>query len=88
MQRNIVNTNRTYALLSPAPISPDGKAGSATNALKDGLRASSLYLLNGESQADLDNLRDSLEAEFKPRSAFQHLLFQQLLGWQIRYLRA
>jgi hypothetical protein len=80
--------NRANAQHSTGPRSTEGKARAAANALKHGLRAHNLYLLRNESPEELENLRQALTAEFRPHTASQHLVLQQLIAFQIRYLRA
>jgi hypothetical protein len=80
--------NRANAQHSTGPRSAEGKARAAANALKHGLRAHNLYLLRNESPDELEALRQSLTAEFRPHTPSQHLLLQQLIAFQIRYLRA
>ena len=79
--------NRLNAQKSTGPASPEGKAASSMNRLRDGLYASTVILPN-ENQAEFDQLHRRNEELFEPQEAAHHLLVDQLTVAQWKMLRA
>lgn len=80
-------TSRENAKKSPGPKSTRGKKNSSMNAAKHGLAATSV-LLPGESKEDFIELKAALNREYKPKTATQKLLSQQLVVAAWRIVRA
>lgn len=79
--------NRHNAMKSTGPKTTGGKASVSRNALKHGLRASTMALLHDEDPKALDELRDALGSELRPSTALQHALFDLLVGKLWRLMR-
>jgi hypothetical protein len=58
--------NRANATLSTGPRTQEGKAASSRNSLSHGLCSTRLVVFLWESQQDLDHLRASFHARFRP----------------------
>ena len=80
-----IDANRANAQLSTGPVTAAGKEISSRNALKHGLYAKS-PIIPGESPAGYSDLRDQIISEFRPQSAEQFLLCEQLIDaiWRDR----
>lgn len=67
------------------PVTPEGKACAARNAIRHGLRARTFALLPGEDEAAFAALRDGLIATFSPIDTFEAELVRQLAAafWQV-----
>lgn len=67
------------------PVTPEGKALTARNALRHGLRSRTFALLPGEDEAAFAALLDGLTATFSPVDAFEAELVRQLAAalWQV-----
>lgn len=83
----IIERNRKNAQNSTGPKSIVGKAVSSQNRLAHGLCAKSL-LIAGESEADFDQLRQTVTEAYQPVSAEERLLTGQLAQALWRYNRA
>src|SRR5262249_52932386 len=79
--------NRLNAQKSTGPKTPEGRAAVRLNGVKHGLTAETL-VLKGESQADYNNLLDSLEAEHQPATPTEEALVVQLAmaAWRLQRL--
>jgi hypothetical protein len=73
---------------SRGPKTAEGKARSAQNALKHGLRAQKLVLLADEDMAEFQALEEALRAELAPEGALQELLLARVALAAWRMLRA
>ncbi len=71
---------------SHGPVTPEGKARSAMNALRHGLTASTL-LLPSEDHEHYETLRDQYYARFDPADEFEADLVDQLLAHRWGMLR-
>jgi hypothetical protein len=76
--------NRRNARKSTGPKTPEGKAKSSMNALRHGLRASTI-LIRGEKPEDFDRLRAGLQDHYQPQNpAEQHLVDQAVIAqWKL-----
>ncbi len=70
------------------PSTPEGKARSAMNALKHGLRARSFGLLPGESQAEWAEHLGDLRASYRPQDAGEEKLVAGMAAAQWLEIRA
>lgn len=77
--------NRANAQHSTGPRTDEGKARSAMNAVRHGLAARA-SLLPGEDVAELQQLADEMQADFRPRSAIERELVGRVvsLTWRLR----
>ncbi len=73
-----IEAARQNGARSRGPVSPEGKARAARNALKHGLAAIKHLVLDDEDQAELDALTESLMAEIGPTSEVEARLVQRL----------
>lgn len=71
---------------STGPVTPEGKARSALNAVRHGLRSRTFWLLPEEDPAELAALRTSLLAELRPLGAAQLELAETVVEcwWRLR----
>ncbi len=81
--------NRRNAQRSTGPRSPEGKARVRTNALKHGLLAREVLVLEGdgaETRADFDALLADLVAELQPRGVIEETLVERIATgyWRLR----
>ena len=78
-------TSRINGSKSQGPVTPEGKAKSAQNALKHGL-SSSRVVLPGESQEAFDQLEASLLDTLKPATDFERELVREMTSarWRLR----
>jgi len=78
-------TSRANGALSRGPVTPEGKARSALNALGHGLSAKRV-VLSSESKDGFNRLRDAFVVEFAPESALDADLIEQLASarWLIQ----
>lgn len=83
-----ITANRANALLSTGPVTPDGKARVAQNAVRHGLTSKHLVVRDDERE-DFAALRDSLHAEIAPQGALETLAFDELLhaAWNLQRFR-
>ncbi len=79
--------NRRNAMKSTGPRTPEGKAASSQNRLAHGLCSSSL-LIRGESQAEFDALHTDIVDAYRPATAEEQMLADQLAEAQWRLNRA
>ena len=79
--------NRRNAMKSTGPRTPEGKASSSQNRLAHGLCSSSL-LIRGESQAEFDALHTDIVDVYRPATAEEKMLTDQLAEAQWRLNRA
>lgn len=80
-----LSANRQNAQKSTGPRTNEGKASSSKNALRHGLTAVRI-VLDGEDAALYEALRRDLIEDFRPETALQMSLVQQLSGllWRLR----
>jgi len=80
-----IRASRANGALSRGPVTPEGRARSALNALDHGLSADQV-VLSSESEDDFNRLRDAFHAEFVPKSPLDTDLVEQLAAarWRIR----
>lgn len=83
----IAERNRKNAQRSTGPKSVAGKAASSQNRLAHGLCAKSL-IVAGETEADFEELRQSIVAAYQPVNAKEILLTDQVAQALWRYNRA
>jgi hypothetical protein len=78
--------NRLNAVRSTGPKTPEGRAASATNALKHGLRANSAALLPSESHSEWEVLLTGLRNEWQPETVTEALLVERMAAaeWKRR----
>jgi hypothetical protein len=78
--------SRCNGARSCGPVTAKGRARSARNALKQGLRASTISVLGNEDQAERRRLAAALRAELAPEGELQeHLADQTALAiWRAR----
>src|SRR5713226_3400009 len=76
---------RTNGAKSHGPITPEGKAKIAQNAIKHGLTSTNL-LIQPEYQQSFEELNTALQKEVQPQGPIEQTLFDQLLfhGWKLR----
>ena len=81
-------TNRANAQHSTGPVTSEGKARVAQNALKHGLTAKHVVIRDDEHE-EFDALRDALEAELAPQGAVETLTFREILhaAWNLQRFR-
>ena len=81
-------TARSNGAQSNGPITPEGKARSSRNSLKHGLSGGQV-VLEYESQADYDELEQSLVDHFHPATATERELVQEMAAarWRLRRAR-
>ena len=83
-----INANRLNAQKSTGPITPEGKARSALNALKSGIDAWS-HIIAGEDPAELEALTEQFLQHYQPADPVQLSLVDTLISteWIQRRLR-
>ena len=83
-----IQANRSNALKSTGPKSPEGKDAVRLNASKHGLRAQEV-LLPGEDAEALKELDENLRAELEPVGELENLLVDGIVAahWRLRRLR-
>jgi hypothetical protein len=79
--------NRLNAKKSTGPATPEGKAASSMNRLRDGLYSSTVILPN-ENQSEFDQLHRRNQELFQSPDAAHQLLVEQLTVAQWKMLRA
>jgi hypothetical protein len=80
--------SRRNGAKSRGPKSPEGKARSARNALKHGLRAEKFVLLHDEDAAAFEAMAEALADDLAPVGALQALLARRLVAAAWRLERA
>jgi hypothetical protein len=80
--------SRRNGAKSRGPKTPEGKARSAQNALKHGLRAQKHIVLQGEDAAEFNALESALIEELAPVGALQSVLAQRVVAASWRLARA
>ncbi len=80
-----IEANRINAQKSTGPRTPEGRAAVRLNGLKHGLTASTL-VVPGESEADFEDLLDSIEAEHQPATPTEEVIVRQIAmaAWRLR----
>ena len=78
--------NRRNALKSIGPKTPAGKAVVSMNSLRHGLRARTV-VLPGESREEFNQLCDTLESEWRPRSRTAQFYLEQMVVSQWKLTR-
>jgi hypothetical protein len=83
-----ITANRANAAHSTGPVTSDGKARVAQNALKHGLTSQHLVIRIDERD-EFAALRDGLSAELAPQGAVEAITFQELLhaAWNLHRFR-
>jgi hypothetical protein len=83
-----ITANRANALHATGPVTPEGKARVAQNALKHGLTAKHLVIRPDEEE-EFAALRDALEAELAPQGALETITFREILhaAWNLQRFR-
>jgi len=83
-----INANRLNAQKSTGPVTPEGKARSALNALKSGIDAWS-HIIPGEDPAELEALTEQFLLHYQPADPVQLSLVDTLVSteWIQRRLR-
>ena len=83
-----INANRLNAQKSTGPVTPEGKAKSALNALKSGIDAWSTIIC-GEDPAELETLTEQFLQHYRPADPVQLSLVDTLISteWIQRRLR-
>jgi len=80
--------SRRNGARSRGPKTPEGKARSAENALKHGLRAQKHIVLPSEDAAEFEALEAALMEELAPEGALQSVLAQRIVAATWRLSRA
>jgi hypothetical protein len=80
--------SRRNGAKSRGPKTPEGKARSAQNALKHGLRAQKCVVLPGERASAFEALEAALMEELAPEGALQSVLAQRVVAASWRLARA
>jgi hypothetical protein len=80
--------SRRNGARSRGPKTPEGKARSAQNALKHGMRAQQCIVLPGERASAFDAFEAALLAELAPQGALQTVLAQRIVAASWRLARA
>jgi hypothetical protein len=80
--------SRRNGAKSRGPKTPEGKARSARNALKHGLRAEKFVVLGDEDLDEFDALEAALMAELSPEGALQTVLARRIVAATWRLERA
>jgi hypothetical protein len=80
--------SRRNGAKSRGPKTPEGKARSAQNALKHGMRAQQCIVLPGERAAAFEAFEAALLAELAPEGALQAVLAQRVVAASWRLARA
>ena len=78
--------NRANARRSRGPVTPEGKARVALNAVKHGLRAKALVLTNEDKQAFLE-YRTAYYAELNPQGPIEEDLVDEMISAKWRQMR-
>ena len=80
-----IDANRRNARHSTGPGSPEGKAASSRNALKHGLRARDVVLVD-ETEAEFETFREELFAALDPQDAMEAFLADRVVAnpWRLR----
>jgi hypothetical protein len=71
-----IEANRRNAQLSTGPVTPEGKAAVARNALKHGLRADCVLFVHDEDA--MQALRDEIADEWQPQTFTEWTLVEQM----------
>ena len=82
-----LRANRTNALRSTGPKTPEGKAISRANSIKHGLAGSGIVLAADES-AEVARRDEGLKAEIQPQSLLGQILVRQLAALSVKVERA
>ena len=79
-----IAAKRINAQKSTGPRTPEGRAAVRLNGLKHGLTASTL-VVPGESEADFEDLLDSIEAEHQPATPTEAALVRRIAmaSWRL-----
>ena len=80
-----IEANRRNATLSTGPVTPEGKATSASNSLRSGLFATHLNVRPAEA-FEYEALRDGILLQIQPDGALEDSLALQLINahWRLR----
>jgi hypothetical protein len=84
-----IAANRRNAARATGPITPDGKAAAARNALKHGLLAQEIVIDDGEgaeSRAQFDAVLLDLTRQFEPQGPLEEMLVEKIAVayWRLR----
>ena len=83
-----VTANRANAAKSCGPTTSEGRAASALNARKHGVRSASAALLPSESREEWEELLSELRNDLKPEGAVEDLLVERVAAAEWRRRRA
>ena len=85
-----IEASRSNGARGRGPVTNEGKAASAQNATKHGLRAQGFALLPDEDAGAFESLRQRLVAEHDPQGAVEEALVEQLALalWRARRVEA
>ena len=80
-----IDANRRNATLSTGPVTPEGKAASASNACRSGLFATHLNVRPAEA-SEYEALRDGILLQLQPAGALEDSLALHLINahWRLR----
>ena len=83
-----ITANRANAEHSTGPVTPEGKARVAQNALKHGLTAKHL-VVRDDQREEFETLHTSLAAELDPQGAVENVTFNEILhaAWNLHRFR-
>jgi hypothetical protein len=83
-----INANRQNAQHSTGPRTPEGKARSAANSLKDGFHSSRLVIPE-EMRAEFDEFRSQLLKTTAPANVIEEQYYRRLLlhGWNLQRIQ-
>jgi len=83
-----ITANRANAEHSTGPVTPQGKARVAQNALKHGLTAKHL-VIRDDQREEFETLQSSLAAELDPQGAVEQVTFNEILhaAWNLHRFR-
>ena len=80
-----IQANQKNAQLSTGPSTPEGKSASSQNATRHGLAAAYPVIRSEEERSQFEALASSLQAEIRPTTTVDMVLFKQLIhaAWNI-----
>ena len=83
-----ITANRANAQLSTGPVTAEGKARVAQNAVRHGLTAKNLVVREDEHD-EFETLRQDLHSQIAPEGALESIAFDELLhaAWNLRRFR-
>jgi hypothetical protein len=83
-----IEANQRNAQRSTGPRTPEGRAASSRNAIRTGLTATTITVMPGESQDDLDQLSGAIRNEWNPSGDHENFLVNQMISarWRLERL--